>query len=244
MPKGKPYSGSIDRKTAQQLLNSSGELFEGAPLGDALMETSRRLADLVVQANQFLKTNEFAGMVADYHAIKLGRRGRAELLVTGVGAVVLEIGYDDDDASPRQLVKATRRKLPLLKNLRTEAQKLGVSIEHLGIKRKEIVEFLERCKSERKGSERRAPPVGDLDPGPMGAGPDEVRVVPGDEPRPPKRRSLVKTGESVEVSSLVIDNDSTSSTLPGSASRRSMRQMVEQSREVDIADLLDSKPPD
>ncbi len=239
MPKGKPYSGSIDSKTARQLLNGSGEVFHGVPLGDALADTAMRLVELVERCNKFLGDNEFAKMVAEYHAIKLGRRGKADILVTAVGDVVLEIGYDD--VPTQKLVKTTRRKLPLLKVLRAEADALGVSIEHLGIKRKEICEYLERVKAERKGS-RRLVPVED-DPGPMSAGPDETKVLPpSEEPPRAKRRGFVKTGDAVEAPTIVVDDEAPPD--QSSAPRRSMRQLVEQSKEVNIADLLDSKTPE
>lgn len=247
MPKGKPYSGSINSQTARQLLNSSGEVFHGVPLGDALADTAGRLVELVEQCNKFLGDNEFAKMVADYHAIKLGRRGKADLVVTAVGQVVLEIGYDE--APTQMLVKSTRRKLPLLKVLRAEADALGVSIEHLGIKRKEICEYLERVRAERKGS-RRLAAVED-DPGPMSAGPDETKVLPPSEdpPRPKRARGFVKTGDAVEGPSFIVD-EASSEQAPASrpehssVPRPSMRQMVEQSKEVNIADLLDSKAPE
>lgn len=237
MPKGKPYSGSIDAKTAVQLLNSSGESVDGAMLGDALAATAARLADLVRRSNQFLKTNEFARLVADYHAMKLGRRGHVDLMVTAVGQMLLEIGYDDVPARP--LVKQTRRKLPLLKDLRAEAEALGVSISSFGIKRKEIMDFLDQVRADRRGKESRRPPVVEEDRGPMSAGPDETKVSPAEELRPPKRQGFVKT-QSVEVSEVLIDERADP---PAAASRRSLRQIVEQSKEVNIADLLDSAPP-
>lgn len=239
MPKAKPYSGPIDAAISTQLLNSSGEHVDGVLLGDALEASVTHLADLVTRANAFLKHSEFAKIVADHYALKVNRRGRRSIAVLPSGEPILQIGYEEGPARP--VAKATRRKLPRLKVLRAEADALGVSIEKFGIKRKEISDYLEKIRVERKSSRRTSNPE---DPGPMGAGPDETKLIPAAETPLLAPRRRAPTAVTVpETSPMVVDEASPqAATRP--ETRRSLRQMVEQSKDIDIAGLLTSDPPD
>lgn len=94
------------------------------------------------------------------------------------------------------------------------------------------------------------PPAAPVDPGPMSAGPDETVVSEMPE-TPPPRRSIVKTAE-VREGPVVVDaseqrarNGSNPAKTQGEAAPpKSMRQLVQESKEVDIADLLASDPPE
>ena len=97
------------------------------------------------------------------------------------------------------------------------------------------------------------------DRGPMSAGPDETKVsAPLDEVTPPKKRGIVKTLEApagpVVVSTEAVTDSpilspketKTSKSVVDGASNskgRNMRQLVEDSKDVSIADLLASEPP-
>lgn len=97
------------------------------------------------------------------------------------------------------------------------------------------------------------------DPGPMSAGPDETKVsAPLEEARLPKKRGFVKTSEAVSGPVLVTTEAPEESGAPPEdrpngvktppertvgGKRRSMRQLVEDSKEVDISNLLASDPP-
>jgi hypothetical protein len=99
----------------------------------------------------------------------------------------------------------------------------------------------------------------EADDGPMSAGPDETKVSrPLDDVAPPKKRGIVKTSEPapgpVVVSAEAVADSPTSSPketkTPKSgadgaskAKGRNMRQLVEDSKDVSIADLLASDPP-
>lgn len=271
MPKAKPYSGPVEDTLARQVLNSTGEVRtingEDLLLGDALIETAKLLEGLVNQANGLLEGNEFAAIVAEHLANKLNRRGNAEIAVTKSGQVELYISYEEH---PAQHISATppkrQRKVPLMKELKAKAKKLGVEIpEELGIKRRKIHEWLKKVEGgeiKTKTSKRKEtviqtaedPP--EPDPGPMSAGPDETRVSPPpDDPKPPKKRGFVKTSEAVSKPVIVTTEPEPDgeTAAPKAANppkpqadapkRPDMRQLVKESKDVSITDLLASEPP-
>lgn len=298
MPKAKPYSGPVDEKIAAQLLNSTGARVDDVPIGDALASATKRLADIVKRANEELEGNEFAAIVAEHLATKMGRRGNAEISVSETGSVMLDISYDDGPKRKRRARSQRSSSVPLMDELKARAKKLGVDISPFGIKRKKIHEYLQKIESGEidpddkppadtskkkkkkkkndgkskaknsdtakaqddstaKASDERAqvktandPP--EEDPGPMSAGPDETKVSPApDDPKPPKR-GFVKTSEAVS-SPVVVDLQAPSEPSPNGAkdaktqkeagNRRSMRDLVNDASDVDIADLLGSEPP-
>lgn len=271
MPKAKPYSGPVEDKLARQVLNSTGETRningEDLLLGDALIRTAKLLEQIVDQANTLLDGNEFAAIVAEHLANKLNRRGNAEIAVTKSGQVELYISYEEHPARHVSVEPPKRqRKVPLMKELKAKAKKLGVEIpEELGIKRRKIHEWLgkvEKGEIKPKGAKRKSaaiqtandPP--DPDPGPMSAGPDETRVSPApDDPKPPKKRGFVKTSEAVSKP-VVVTTDEPAEDKPApakaakpakpqedSGQRPDMRQLVKDSKDVSISELLASDPP-
>lgn len=262
MPKAKPYSGPVDNKIAIQLLNGSGEQFEEGMLGEALISTASKLQLLVEKANAFLHDNEFAKVMADFLAMKINRRGQSEILVSPTGQVLLDIQYEEIPTRPMTLKR--HRRVPLIGELRAEAKQLGIDISRFGIKRKAIWNHLEKMKAQGAKPEKVEKPETprrnvsivkvaedqeDIDPGPMANGPDETKLTPAlDEAKPPKKRGFVKTQDALS-GPVVVDEGSASleraaAPAPKSPKQRSMRQMVEASREVDISDLLSSDPPE
>lgn len=268
MPKAKPYTGAVDPKVAAQLLNSTGQTVDGALLGDALENAVHELRQLVEKANESLRGSEFAPIVAEHLANKMGRRGHARLYVAETGSVLLDISYEEFAKAPKTRPQRTS-KVPLMEDLKARAAKLGVDISEFGIKRKKIHEYLEKVESgevtgakKAKGSKskkteiRVADDPSEEDPGPMSAGPDETKVSPlPDDPKPPKK-GFVKTSQAVS-SPVVVDMPvpetpdpdpppaSKSSKSKGKGdNRRSMRELVQDAATVDIQDLLTSDPPE
>lgn len=278
MPKAKPYSGPVDEALARQVLNSTGdEAFVGGEtilLGDALIQAAAQLKEIVEQANKQLDGNEFAAIIAEHLATKLNRRGNAEIAVTENGQVELYISYEEHPARHVRAPQERMSKVPLMPALRAKAKKLGVEIpEELGIKRSKIAEFLEKvesgeikAKGGKKASKRKTkkrdvvvqtandPP--EADPGPMSAGPDEVRVSPAPEdPKPPKKRGFMKTSEAVSkpvvVSTEPAEDPDTATKKTAKPAKSQgeggktpdLRQLVKDSKDVSITDLLASDPP-
>ena len=266
MPKAKPYSGPIDANLAAQLLNSSGATVDDVPLGDALRAGAANLEKLVALARGALDSSEFAQIVADHLAIKMNRRGASTLSVSDTGQVILQISYED--APTRQTRPQRKRRVPLIKELRAQAEALGVDISRFGIKRKEIWAYLQEVEAKQGGkpksesrkkrrSEPRSEPpkvqatetVDEEDPGPMSAGPDETKVTPPPDEVKPSKKGFVKTAEAVE-GPVVLDPEEAEETVKNGpkggkkGGRRSMRQLVQDSKDVDITDLLASEPPE
>ena len=270
MPKAKPYSGPVDDNLAAQLLNSTSVQVEGVPLGDALLQAAAHLKEVVDEANRALEDSEFAKIVAEHQASKLNRRGNAEILVSETGKVELYIGYENQPA--RTTAAKRQRRVPLMDDLKKRADRLGVDISEFGIKRKKIFEYLEEVEF-GDGAVKKAPPKRgkkktvpkktakpeiqtaddppETDLGEMSAGPDETRISPmPEEPPPPKKRGFVKTGDAVKpvvVSAARGETPPDSSPngvkTPPKGKRPDMKQLVKESKELDISDLLASDPP-
>ena len=250
MPKNKPYILPVDEKLSAQLLNSRGAKGDGALLGDRLSELATELEQLVKEANEFLEDSEFAGIVADTLVRKANKRGWPRLQVESSGRLVLQISYQD----PGKKKAKRSRRVPLLDELRAEAKELGVDISGFGIKRRAIYEYLQKVRSGTAAGadvgtskKTKATPVvkqaddeADPDGGPMSAGPDETKVSPApDGPKPPKK-GFVKSGDPVRP---VLLNQQEEAPKKDSGRRHDLRALVEQSKDVDIAAILESEPP-
>jgi len=272
MPKAKPYSGPVDDKLAAQLLNSTGVTADNdEPLGDALIEARRRVEQLVAMANDALEGSEFAKIVAEHLANKMSRRGHALIGVSDDGHIELHISYEEQGSRrPRQQPK----KLPLLEEIKAEAEAMGIDVSEFGMKRKKMWEHLHAIEAgEIKGTPlKKAPkptakpkakpkPVVQVaedappdDPGPMSAGPDETKVSPPpDDPPPPKKARVFVKNDEADVPVVVRAAESKSPPKPAepkkgpkpaeSHEQPDMRQLVKDSQELSIADLLQSDGP-
>lgn len=267
MPKAKPYTGPVDEQLATQLLNSTGQHMtvdgEEMLLGHALFRAARKLTEVVNRSNDLLEGSPFAKIVAEHLATKMNRRGHAAIAVAPTGEVELYISYDDQ---PARRPAPRKAKLPLLEELKARAEKMGVDISEFGIKRKKILEHLDAVErgdvkpKKAKGRRKKAqvqtaqdPP--EDDPGPMSAGPDETKVSPPpDDPKPPKRRGFVKTSDAVEGPVVVGAGSTAAEPTPAKAAKPAksqgargsspnMRELVQESKELSISDLLESEPP-
>jgi len=269
MPKAKPYSGPVDEELARQILNSTGFKVdvggETLLLGDALIKTAWSLRELIRISNEKLEGNEFAKIVAEHLANKLNRRGNAEIAIAEDGHAELFISYEEHPAK-RIVTSSQKRQLPLLEELRVRADEMGVDISGFGIKRKKIQEYLDgiengtvKPKKGAKSKKRKTGPIQtandppESDPGPMSAGPDETRVSPA--PEEPPKRGFVKTGDAVTKPVIVDSEPSEGNDVKGKKAAKpakskgeetappNLRQLVEDSKDVSIADLLTSEPP-
>lgn len=240
-------------------------------LGDALLAAAAQLKKLVREANDQLEGNDFAKIVAEHLANDLNKRGSADIAVTDSGAVQLYVGHKGNPRNANQKSQRKRR-LPLMGELKARAEALGVTIPaEFGIKRSKILEWIEKVeRGDIKASKKKRnsaavqtandPAEQEDDPGPMSAGPDETKVSAplDDTPLPKKPRGFVKTSEAVSgpvvVRAETVDDssgnhaaaDKTPKNAPESAPApkgKTMRQLVEESKEVDISTLLASEPP-
>lgn len=209
-------SEKIDPKLVFELLNASEALeLEGISLGDALSQTIDQLADLVEKANTFLETSPLAAIVAESLATKAHRKGRASIRISSEGQARLE-------------VTSRRIKAPLMSELRAQAKELGVDISAFGTKRLVIHDYLRQQAEPR--ALKVAPELSNEDAGPMSAGPDETRVSPAPTQNPPKRKGFIKTGVPMPTTSLG----------PETPPQKSLRQLVTEAKDIDIASLLGS----
>lgn len=265
MPKAKPYSGPVKKDIIVSLLNSTGETVDGELLGNALMEAASRLADLVDKSNDALEESEFTNIVAGHLAAELNRRGHPQIWVSETGDAFLDISYGKRPSKRRK----SNRRIPLLDELKARAKSMGVDISHLGIKRKQIRDYLDaveageedpkkvkaeapKAKVKKQVPKKAVPKVQvaedepDEDTGPMSAGPDETKTSPmPDDPKPPKRSGFVKTGEAIS-GPVVVDspkNGTSKSANGASGNRRSLSQLQQDAEELDVASLIASEPP-
>jgi hypothetical protein len=85
------------------------------------------------------------------------------------------------------------------------------------------------------------------DKGPMSAGPDETRVTAPPDDVPSLKRGFVKTSEAIEEPVVLSSDEDPEDAKNGPKTRKrvrpSMKQLVRDSKEVDITDLLTSEPP-
>lgn len=227
MPKAQPYVGPLDDKTAVQFLNSSGVKVGEIGLGELLVQRSLALKEAITKANEFLEGSELAKALAEHLAAKMNRRGSASLSVSETGEVQLHIEYGEE--TPVQKPK----KLPLLRELRAEAKKMGVDVSEFGIKRREIWSYLRTIKAQKN-----PPSESDYIPS---VKPDETKISAAlEEIRPPKRRNFPKPAESV----VIVDSlPEELAPPPKIAPKAHLRQLVQEAEAVDISALLLSDPP-
>jgi hypothetical protein len=188
MAKTKPYQVPLAADLAAEIL--SVPLPEAAlptseePLprtyGEKLQLALRRLSEAVTEANEALETNQVVGIVARSLAKDLKKRGSPNIVVEPSGEVVLRITYEEElpkeGTQPTVVQGKWHSDLPNMKELRADADELGVDIKDLGKARRAIHERLQdartklrhfddvqvapdnRAGSEEEGSESPAPP--------------------------------------------------------------------------------------
>ena len=137
---------------------------------------------------------------------------------------------------------------------------MGVDISQFGSKRTEILRFLDEQSATAspvapvtfvgQEEEEESSSKTTVDPGPMSAGPDEVRVSPlPDDPKPPKRKGggFVKTSQSLTppvVVEMEEESSKSSKSRDKKKSKPNLSDLVSKSKGVDITDLLASDAPE
>jgi len=242
-------------------------------LGDALLAAAEQLEELVAEANSQLEDNEFAKIIAEHLAIELNRRGGAEIAVTDSGTVQLYVNYKNHPRSRKPQRKRKLPLMEELKVRAEELgvgipSELGIKrsqiVAWLDQVEKGETPVIKKAKPKKtkpkKAIVQTADDPPEADDGPMSAGPDETKVSRplDDVVPPPKKRGIVKTSEPapgpvVVGAEAVADSPAPSpkeiktpkSGADGAskAKGRNMRQLVEDSKDVSIADLLASDPP-
>ena len=149
----KNFRTELDEKLAKELLNvaprppvqppedsEDGRGQTPLALGERLERAVEHLADVVKEANEYLEDSELSRHLAEALASEKSRRGFPFIHVEGGGHVVLEVSYDGKQQQRGKKKRKYKRVLPLLEDLRKEAVELGISVNHLGQKRRAIFE--------------------------------------------------------------------------------------------------------
>lgn len=263
MPKAKPYTGAIPPELAEQVLNSTGVMSEGVLLGTALKEAVLRLEACAKLANEALSESVLAEVISTHLAEKAGKRGNSSVSVNAQGQMLLHVAYSKKTPAQKKAAKAEKMPLPRMSELRERARNMGVDISRFGSKRTEILQFLDEQSATispvapvtfvGQEEEEESSSKTTVDPGPMSAGPDEVRVSPlPDDPKPPKRKGggFVKTSQSLTPPVVVEMGEESSKASKPSKSRDknkstpNLSDLVSKSKGVSITDLLDSDAPE
>lgn len=258
MPKAKPYTGAIPPELAEQVLNSTGVMSEGVLLGTALKEAVLRLEACTKLANEALSESVLAEVISTHLAEKAGRRGNSSVSVNAQGQMLLHVAYSKKTPAQKKAAKAEKMPLPRMAALRERARNMGVDISQFGAKRTEILRFLDEQSATASpvapvtfvDQNEEPSPEPRVDPGPMSAGPDEVRVSPlPDDPKPPKRKGggFVKTSQSLTppvVIEMEEDPPKPSKSRDKNKAKPSLSDLVSKSKGVSITDLLASDAPE
>jgi hypothetical protein len=116
------------------------------------LQAARAELDAAVQAaNTVLNANPLMEIIAEHAARKVGRRGRPLVVVDPSGEVMLEIHYlASGEPAPKPVAPATPKKrkssLPSIKEIRREAELLGIDTELFGKNKTKLLEAIEKAK--------------------------------------------------------------------------------------------------
>jgi len=232
----KNFRTALDEKLARELLNVAPKPSvspEGAengqvarPLGERLKWAVEHLASVVKEANAYLEDSELSRHLAEALCARKSRRGFPYIHVDTGGQIMLEVSYDGKQQIRSKKKRKYKRELPLLEDLRKEAAQLGISVSHLGQKRRAIYDYLQEIQSRHAGVSEE-----DTD-AQMAAGHDEVTVTePKDGPKLPRKRRQIK---------LVTPGAQppAESTEPEAKPSPNLTRLMEQSADLDIEEIL------
>jgi len=243
----KNFRTALDEKLARELLNvaprpsavptdtpdgpspdpSDSVPREILPLGERLRWAVEHLASVVKEANAHLEDSELSRHLAEALCARKSRRGFPYIHVDDAGQVMLEVSYDG-----KQQVRSSKKKrkykreLPLLEDLRKEAGQLGISVSHLGQKRRAIYDYLQEIKSRHASK-----PSEEETEAQMAAGHDEVTVTePKNGPKPPKKRRQIKL--------VTPGTQPAEPKEPEAKPSPNLTRLLEQGADLDIEDIL------
>lgn len=235
MSKGQNYRTSVDVKLSLELLNVAPRATKDGgveePLGIRLRIAVKHLEEVVQEANEYLEDSELAQKLAEALATEKNKRGFPAISVDAQGNVMLDVDYTGKKQQQGKKRRKYKKGLPLLVDLRKEANALGVDVSHLGQKRRAVFDFLEEVKA------RRAPvdSFEDAEPAQMAAGVDETTVEPArDAPKPPKLRPKVR----LTIPGKTLPNAEDEAPAEAKASPNLTAILEAAPADVDIDDLL------
>jgi hypothetical protein len=138
----KIFKTPLDENLSKSLLGNPSQV-DGCTIWERLSNAIGELSQAVVEANESLQESPVMPIVASSAARMANKRGNPSVRVADDGTVVLEIHYSSkkkvDNANKRQW----KSDLPLLADLREQADQLGLDISHLGRARKQIHEYIQ-----------------------------------------------------------------------------------------------------
>lgn len=234
----KNFRTALDEKLARELLNVAPKpsvppegVEEGQavrPLGERLKWAVEHLDSVVKEANAYLEDSELSRHLAEALCARKSRRGFPYIHVDATGQVMLEVSYDGKQVrSSAKKKRKYKRELPLLEDLRKEAAQLGISVSHLGQKRRAIYDYLQEIKSRHAGATEEESDAQ------MAAGHDEVTVTePKDGPKPPRKRRQIKLVTPGTPQPSAEDKEAEAKPSPN------LTRLMEQGADLDIEEIL------
>ena len=152
----RPHREPLDPKWVEALLHAKPdpgiEALEAVPSLYQQLEDAREvLRRAVEQARVALIRNPLADVAAREAARLAGKRGAATVVVDDDGHVMLEVRYKGDAPATKPRAKAAAKKpwvsaLPSLKELREQAEALGLDVSDCGRAKKKILDRIEAAK--------------------------------------------------------------------------------------------------
>lgn len=173
------------------------------------LQAARAELDAAVQAaNTVLGANPLMEIIAEHAARKVGRRGHPLVVVDPSGEVMLEIHYlASGEPAPKPVAPATPKKrkssLPSIKEIRREAELLGIDTELFGKNKTKLLEAIEKA----KGQPATVPAPA---PAPTPPAPKMTKTAPS--LTPPKQvrldgQKLIPLDDDDDVASLFRDDE-------------------------------------
>jgi len=152
---GKKYSKKVHQEPlreewAQSLL-AERDPHSGGSLYAYLQAKKDELADSIRRCQKHLEENPLTGVVAEAAAREAGRGGSCTITVNSNGTILLEV-------TPKKAgeKRTWMSNLPSIKELRAEAERLGVDISGLGRSKRKIFAALQDAKASKPPTKRKA----------------------------------------------------------------------------------------
>lgn len=133
--KKRTHQEPLDEAWANALLEGLTEDLKGGPLTihARLKDARAYMHGAVVAARRSLSKNPLRETVAQAAARNAGRRGHANIVISDEGEVMLEVSYTQDRKTEAEAATPTKRsKLPLIDEIRAEAESLEIDTAPFG----------------------------------------------------------------------------------------------------------------
>ena len=227
----KIFKMPLDEDLSKSLLGNPSQI-DGRTIWERLTDSIEELSCSIVEANESLQNSPVMPIVASSAARTANKRGNPSVRVDPDGTVVLEIQYTSkkkvsDNPNKRQW----KSDLPLLADLREQAEQLGLDISHLGRARKQIHDYIQNHLSMQKTA-------GDSIPVPKPANP-RVKTAPAISPAAIVDTEDIFSDEDNEASEVEVAP--TVTTLPPkSAKKGRLAKLAAQAEDLDLDKILSS----